>query len=168
MNTTITATTTDPYVGLDSEARWYGDTLLEFLVPAAATQGALSVFRATMPEGSGPPRHVHSHEDEAMLVLEGEVLFEVDGERVVAGPGASVYLPRGGAHAFRVQSKTAVMLGIVTPGAFETFFRELSEPAGERVLPDPEAAPLDIAKLMGVLGRLGVEAVGPPLTVEGA
>jgi quercetin dioxygenase-like cupin family protein len=164
MNTTITATTTtDPYVGLESEARWYGDGLLEFLVPAAATNGALSVFRATLPEGSGPPRHIHSHEDEAMLVLEGEVLFEVDGERVVAGPGSGVYLPRGGAHAFRVQSTTAVMLGIVTPGAFETFFRELSVAAGERVLPGPDAAPLDIAALMAVLGRLGVEAVGPPL-----
>jgi quercetin dioxygenase-like cupin family protein len=167
MNVTTTSTT-DPYVGLESEARWYGDGLLEFLVPAAATHGALSVFRATLPEGSGPPRHIHTHEDEVMLVLEGEVLFEADGERVIAGPGASVYLPRGGTHAFRVQSTRAVILGIVTPGAFETFFRELSEPAGDRVLPSPDAPPLDIAKLMDVLGRLGVEAVGPPLTAEDA
>lgn len=160
--TTTTASIT-PYIALESEPRWYGDSLLEFLIPEAATGGALSAFRSTMPQGAGPPRHVHSCENETFLVLDGEVLFEVGGERLVAGPGASIFLPRGVAHAFRVQSPVAVMLGLITPGAFEAFFRELSVPAGRRDLPGPDAPPFDISAAMAVQARLGGETVGPPL-----
>ena len=166
MNTTVN--THSPYVTLESEPRWYGDSLLEFLISERTTQGTISVFRATMPEGSGPPRHVHSREDEAFVVLEGHVLFEIDGERIAAGPGASVYAPRGVAHAFRVQSPVAVTIGIVTPGAFERFFRELSVRAGRRALPGSEAVPFDIPALVALQAQLGSETVGPPLTADEA
>jgi quercetin dioxygenase-like cupin family protein len=108
----------EPYVSLESEARWYGNSLWEHFIPADATDGKLSVFQATMPEGFSPPRHIHTREDEVFLVLEGEAWFDVDGERLLAGPGASVYMPRGVPHTFRVKSPVARMLGIMTPGAF--------------------------------------------------
>jgi hypothetical protein len=47
------------------EPVWYGDSLFEFLIPAAAAAGTMSVFRSTMPQRFGPPRHVHTREDEA-------------------------------------------------------------------------------------------------------
>src|SRR5690348_7056610 len=53
-----------PYVSDQSEARWYGNSLWEFLIPSAATNGTLSVLQATMPEGFSPPRHIHTREDE--------------------------------------------------------------------------------------------------------
>jgi quercetin dioxygenase-like cupin family protein len=73
--------TEEPYVSLQSEPRWYGNSLWEHLIPADATGGKLSVFQATMPEGFSPPRHIHTREDEVFLVLEGEAWFDVDGER---------------------------------------------------------------------------------------
>ena len=94
----------EPYVSHQSEARWYGNSLWEFLVPAEVTAGKLSVFQATMPEGFSPPRHIHTREDEVFLVMEGEVCFDIDGELQLAGPGASVYMPRGVPHTFRIQS----------------------------------------------------------------
>jgi quercetin dioxygenase-like cupin family protein len=156
-------TTYNPKVNLESEPLWYGDSLLEFHVPDEASGGAISVFTATMPAGFGPPRHVHSREDEVMLVLEGEVAFELDGERVVGGPGASVFLPRGVPHAFRVLSPTAAMLGIITPGAFEELFRSLSVPAAARAIPAPGTVPMDIPAIMSIQTRLGAEVVGPPM-----
>jgi quercetin dioxygenase-like cupin family protein len=69
-----------PYVALESEARWYGNSLWEFLVPNEATAGKLTVFEATMPGGFSPPRHIHTREDEVFLVQDGEVCFDVDGE----------------------------------------------------------------------------------------
>jgi quercetin dioxygenase-like cupin family protein len=161
MNTTITTAT--PYVSVESEALWYGDSLLEYFVSSEASAGAISVFRATMPEGFGPPRHVHAHEDESFLVLEGEVAFEIDGERVVAGSGASVFAPRNVPHAFRVVSERAVVLGIITPGAFEEMFRTVGVPADSRTLPAPGSVALDIPTLMGVMTRLGVQPLGPPM-----
>jgi mannose-6-phosphate isomerase-like protein (cupin superfamily) len=157
-------TTIEPHLTVDGEPRWYGNSLFEFLVPAAATGGALSVFRATMPEGFGPPRHIHTREDEVFLVLEGEALFDIDGRILRAGPGTTVFMPRGVPHAFRVQSPTAVMLGVMTPGHFEELFRNLSVPAEERTLPPHDAVPFDLPAVMAEQERLGTQLVGPPLT----
>src|SRR5579884_1004632 len=157
-----------PYVSVQSEPRWYGNGLWEFLVPAAATDGKLSVFESTMPEGFSPPRHIHTREDEVFLVLDGEAWFDVDGERRLAGPGTSVYMPRGVPHTFRVKSPVARMLGIMTPGAFEQLFRNLSVPAAERTLPEPGAVPFDIPAVMAEQIRLGTQVIGPPMAAPEA
>jgi|1186.fasta_scaffold24022_2 hypothetical protein len=67
-----------------------GNGLFEFLVPAAATGGALSVFRASMPEGFAPPRHVHTREDEVFLILGGALFRNLGvpaGTRTLPPPG---------------------------------------------------------------------------------
>jgi quercetin dioxygenase-like cupin family protein len=155
--------TAEPYVTEQGEPRWYGNSLWEFLVPAAATAGQLSVFRATMPEGFSPPRHIHTREDEVFLVLDGEARFDIDGRELHATPGTTVFMPRGVPHTFRVESPTAQMLGVMTPGGFEELFRTLSVPAAERTLPPPGAAPFDVATVMAEQERLGTVVVGPPL-----
>jgi quercetin dioxygenase-like cupin family protein len=160
--------TEEPYLSLQSEARWYGNSLWEFLVPADATHGKLSVFQATMPAGFSPPRHIHTREDEVFVVLEGEAWFDIDGERQLAGPGTSVYMPRGVPHTFRIKSPVARMVGIMTPGAFEQLFRNLSVPAGERTLPEPGTVPFDVPRVMAEQIRLGTQVVGPPMAAEEA
>ena len=163
---TIRATTeaTEPYFAQQGEARWYGDSLWEFLVPEQATGGRLAVFQATVPEGFSPPRHIHTREDEVFLIREGEVEFDLDGERRLAGPGATVYMPRGVPHTFRVKSAVARMLGVMTPGAFEQLFRNLSVPAEARTMPAPGTVPFDIPAVMAEQTRLGTQVVGPPMT----
>jgi quercetin dioxygenase-like cupin family protein len=164
MTTTSTMTpAVRPYVARESEPRWYGNGLFEFLVPNDATGGRLTVFRATMPEGFSPPRHIHTREDEVFLVLEGEARFDLDGEQLGAGPGTTVFMPRGVPHSFRVLSPVAVMLGIMTPGAFEELFRNLGVPAAERTLPAPGVVPFDVERVMAEQMRLGTQVVGPPL-----
>src|SRR4051812_32677177 len=160
---TTTTTTTEPYLTHQGEARWYGDSLWEFLVPSEATGGQLSVFRATMPGGFSPPRHIHTREDEGFLVLEGDVCFDIDGRRLLAGPGTTVFMPRGVPHTFRIQSPVGTMLGVMTPGAFEQLFRNLSVPAGERALPAPGTVPFDVPAVMAEQTRLGTQVVGPPM-----
>jgi quercetin dioxygenase-like cupin family protein len=152
-----------PHITLDGEPRWYGNSLFEFLVPAAATGGALSVFRATMPEGFSPPRHIHTREDEVFVVEAGDVVFDVDGQRRLGGPGTTVFMPRGVPHSFRVQSASARVLGIMTPAEFATLFRELGVPAERRTLPDPGAVPFDVPRVMEEQRRRGTEVVGPPM-----
>jgi quercetin dioxygenase-like cupin family protein len=157
-----------PYISEQSEPRWYGDSLWEYFVPSEATGGKLSVFQATMPEGFSPPRHIHTREDEVFLVLDGEVLFEIDGERRLAGPGVSVYMPRGVPHTFRIQSPVGRMLGVMTPGGFDQLFRNLSVPAEERTLPAPGTVPFDVPAVMAEQIRLGTEVIGPPLGADDA
>jgi hypothetical protein len=62
-----------------------------------------------MPHGSGPPPHVHPHEDEAFWVMEGEMTAEVGGKALVLvlvlGPGSLGHVPRNTVHSFKVTSK---------------------------------------------------------------
>jgi mannose-6-phosphate isomerase-like protein (cupin superfamily) len=160
----MTTTPIAPHLTVVGDPYWYGNSLFEFLVPAAATGGALTVFRATMPEGFGPPRHIHTREDEVFLVEDGEALFDVDGRILTAGPGTTVFMPRGVPHTFRVQSPVSRMLGFMTPGGFEELFRNLGMPADERRLPPAGVVPFDIPAVMAEQERLGTRVVGPPLT----
>ena len=166
--TTHTTPTVAPHLSHQGEARWYGDSLFEFLVPQEATGGAMSVLRATMPEGFSPPRHIHTREDEVFHVLDGDICFEIDGRRLLAGPGTSVFMPRGVPHSFRVESPVACVLGVMAPGQFEQLFRNLSVPAGERRLPEPGTVPFDVPAVMAEQARLGTEVVGPPMGPEEA
>jgi hypothetical protein len=54
-----------------------------------------SVWESIVPPGAGPPAHTHTREDEALYVLSGEVLFEVEARpiRCVSAP-ADFSLPR--------------------------------------------------------------------------
>jgi mannose-6-phosphate isomerase-like protein (cupin superfamily) len=96
---------------------------------------------------------VHSNQDEAFYVLDGD--FEIlCGESVsIVGAGSFVFLPRHIVHMFRnVGESTGHLLGIGTPPGHEKFFEDahnLSMP------PDPEEA-------MRVCRKHGIELISPP------
>ena len=60
-----------------------------FLVTGGDTNGKYALWEALVPPGGGPPPHVHSREEEGFYVLDGELTFTVDGERVEAKAGRS-------------------------------------------------------------------------------
>src|SRR3954469_25719587 len=96
-------------------------------VSAEDSAGTLAFFPLVAPPMSGPPRHVHTREDELFYVLEGELVFELDGERHPVGAGDSVYLRRGVVHAYQnFTTADAQLLIATTPGGFSNFFVELS------------------------------------------
>lgn len=74
---------------------WFGDALFEFPIPSEATTGRIAVFRAKVPEGFSPPRHIHSVEDETFLVDSGELAYDLAGRRWTGPAGASVFVPAG-------------------------------------------------------------------------
>ena len=100
----------------------------------------------------GPPVHFHLHQDEWFYVMEGEVLFQVAGERKTLRAGESVLGPRGIPHAFSgAAQRPAHMLIAFTPaGKMEEFFRYVAVPNGPKM--DAE-----------VFARYEMQYVGPPL-----
>ena len=52
------------------------------------------------PQGTGVPPHIHPKQDEHIYVLEGVYTLYLDGEWTTAGPGDTVRLPMGLAHAY--------------------------------------------------------------------
>jgi quercetin dioxygenase-like cupin family protein len=117
--------------------------------------GIVGIFESTVPSGEGPPIHIHYHEDEVIHILEGEYQFWLDGAVSRAGSGASIFLPRGVPHTFRVVSKTPGRnLAVLTPGGFETFFADAVR-HDLRLPPDP-------ATIAALSELYGIEFFGPP------
>jgi quercetin dioxygenase-like cupin family protein len=142
---------------LTSRDLWYAGCLLHLRATGEDTSGAYGLVEELAPAGFGTPPHVHSREDEAFLVLDGTLAFDVDGEPREAGPGDYVMLPRGVPHAFRVASPTARFLNIVSPAGFERFFADFGEPAGSPELPPPPDGPPDVARMQAILRDYGIE-----------
>jgi quercetin dioxygenase-like cupin family protein len=143
------------------DAFWWQGSLMTIKARAEDTGGALGLVEGSFYEGFGPPLHVHSREDEALYVLEGQIRFRRGDDEFVAGPGTWVWCPRGVPHAFRVESESARALVVVTPGGFERMFEEGGVSAAESAGPaeqayDPEAA-------VAISKRFGFDVVGPQL-----
>jgi mannose-6-phosphate isomerase-like protein (cupin superfamily) len=126
-------------------------------VSTADSDGTLAFFHLVAPPMSGPPRHVHTREDELFYVLEGELVFELDGERHTVGVGDTVYLRRGVVHAYQnFTTSDARLLIATTPGGFSEFFVELSAAAPLGGLPA-----LDRVDAIGA--KYGMTMLGPPM-----
>lgn len=142
------------------DATWHLDCLWSWKIPSGLTGGAFSLAEQLLPRGSAPPVHRHANEDEAWVVLDGELSFFLDDQEHRAGAGTCVYGPRGRAHTFLVRSESARLLTLLNPGTAEGFFHATGRPAGERTLPPP--AEPDMPALIQAMGEYGIELVGPP------
>lgn len=93
--------------------------------PGADTGGCLTIMEsAGQTPGTGPRRHVHTHEDEAFFVIEGTYRWELGDRSRDVGAGATIWLPRGVPHRFVVGPTGGRMLHLYTPGGIDRYFSE--------------------------------------------
>ena len=115
-----------------------------------------------MPPDAGPPPHVHSREDEAFYVLDGELQFHVDGRQFMAGSGAWVTLAKGSLHHFKNTGVTSArMLILVTPSGMEEYFLEVGRQAAPGETGPVTPTNDDIAKLFETASKYGLEIRQP-------
>jgi quercetin dioxygenase-like cupin family protein len=143
----------------DSRALWMLNSLMVERATAEDTQGAYTVIEQWITPAGNPPPHCHADEDEAFLVLEGEIDVTVDGVTQRIGAGGFAFAPRGTPHTYAVVEGTAHLIVIATPGGIEHFFREVGEPAGSFALPEPTAP--DVARVVAAGARHGIEILPP-------
>ena len=144
----------------EGEQMWFaGGGTFTWKATAAETGGAFIMLEDRMVRGKTTPLHTHPNEDEAIYVLEGELLVDVEGEQSRVGQGGLFFAPRGVAHAFMVTSETAHVLSVQTPGTGESFYRD----AGESISSAADALrPADWARLRAVAERSeSIELLGP-------
>ena len=80
--------------GIDGVA-W--DVLGQTYVPKLHNADVL-LWHATLPPGTFVPPHVHPTQDEFLHIVEGELVFWLDGQETRGGPGDVVRLVRGIPH----------------------------------------------------------------------
>src|SRR5277367_6223847 len=125
-----------------------------FLATGDDTNGKYALWEAIVGPGGGPPPHVHSREEEGFYILEGEITFTINGERVVATAGMFANMPVGTTHSFKNEStKPAKMLISVAPAGLEQMFFEVGVPLAKgetTALPPTEE---EIEKLLAASPR---------------
>jgi mannose-6-phosphate isomerase-like protein (cupin superfamily) len=129
-----------------------------FLATGDDTNGKYAMWEAIVPPGGGPPPHVHSREEEAFYILEGEITFHIGEERVVATAGMFANMPVGTPHSFKNESShPAKMLISVAPAGLEKMFFEfgVSVPQGATTAPPPRKE--EIEKLLAIAPKYGIE-----------
>lgn len=137
-----------------------GGSLLSLKVTGEESHGLVTVLEGIVDSG-GPPLHVHDREDEVVIVLDGELDYQVGAERGVLEEGGVLWFPRQVPHAVaNLSPNPCRFLTVVTPSGVEDFFRAqrdylASLPVGSA--PDPDA-------LAAVAGAAQRRVVGPPLS----
>lgn len=115
------------------------------------TAGTFAVLETEAGRGHGSPMHVHRHDCETFVVLEGTLRLVVDGEGHEAAAGSAAVLPAGRPHGFVVTSEAARYLTVQHGPAFERFVRAAAGPD----IPDP-------GRLTDIAAEHGIDIVGPP------
>ena len=129
-----------------------------FLATGEETNGKYAMWEAIVPPGGGPPPHVHSREEEAFYILEGEITFHIGEKRIVATAGMFANMPVGTPHSFKNESsKPAKMLISVAPAGLEQMFFEVGVPVVQGATTAPPPTKAEIEKLLAVAPRYGVE-----------
>lgn len=98
-------------------------TAMRLIATAAGTDRRFTVFEQVTPVGWGPPRHIHSREDEIVYILEGTYEMALGDEHRTVSAGACAILPRDVPHGFRnVGSAPGRLLCVIVPGGLEEYF----------------------------------------------
>jgi quercetin dioxygenase-like cupin family protein len=93
----------------------------------SSTAGSLTVIQSHT--SGGAPPHVHEREDEAMYVLAGEITVHCGGDTFVVGERGFVFMPRGVIHDWDVDSGSADVLILASPGGLDEFLAEFHDAA---------------------------------------
>ncbi|HET7689143.1 MAG TPA: cupin domain-containing protein [Nocardioidaceae bacterium] len=136
-----------------------GGSVLSLKLTGDQSRGLVTVLEGVL-ESGGPPLHVHDEEDEAIVVLEGEVAYRVGDEQGTLTAGGFLWFPRQVPHAIaNLSGSRARFLTIATPSGVEDFFRAQRD----YLTSLPADTPPDPAVLGSVAGSETRRVVGPPL-----
>ncbi len=110
-----------------------GDALLRCMVSVADTDGNLLIGTSTnntFKQKGGPPLHIHPYQDEVFYIASGEFLIQLADEVFLAGPGDTIFIPKGTPHTFAnpIDNNPGMLVTIFQPASkkLEDYFKMLS------------------------------------------
>jgi quercetin dioxygenase-like cupin family protein len=144
------------------KALWGPGDLYTYLVTGEQSGGALFAMEADVPDGGGPPPHIHAREDETLYILDGELEVQLGAEVRIVSKGDYVWLPKGVPHRFtNFSGKPMSMILSFMPAGIEHFFEEVFEAVDDRSAEPPPVTPELIERLLAAAPRYGLEFLQP-------
>ena len=150
----------------EGQPLWHLGALMNFKATSEQTAGRFGAVEGHADKQMAVPLHSHANDDEIWFVADGQIVFRAGDEEFTRGAGSFVWIPRGVAHTFRIESATARWFGIGLPGGLDHWFFETGVPAGALTLPPPPPGPpsdADIEAIVKSLQAYGTETLGPPM-----
>ena len=118
-------------------------------VTATQSNGASATIEETVPPGGGPPAHIHSREDETIVVTQGHFRFWRGTSAVDGLPGTVIYFPRNEPHQFRnVGSAPGNLVVTIMPAGLERMFLTISK--GGLTIPKDQAEIVRLGRQYGI------------------
>lgn len=118
--------------------------------------GAFAVWEESVPEGAGPPLHLHRGQHELFVVLSGRLRFRCGDEETEVGEGGTVLIPPDTPHTFKgLAPEGSRCLLMLSPGQGVGFFLEVER---EGLNPGEH-----MPRIVEIGRQHGLEFVGPPL-----
>src|SRR5262249_36831129 len=139
--------------------RYYFDVALgSILLSGEDTGGAYCLLDLRVAPGKGVPRHTHTREDEALLVLSGELEAAVGGKIFTLRAGETLIAPRNIPHQLRNPGNVANHYLIVfSPSGFEEFLKATSVPAPEDAVAPTEPPPVAVRNVFELAAHYGIQ-----------
>jgi pimeloyl-ACP methyl ester carboxylesterase/quercetin dioxygenase-like cupin family protein len=139
------------------------------LLRSEESKGRVALIESTMPPGAkGPPLHTHAF-DETFYVLEGELIFQLGDELILAGAGEVAFAGGGAPHTFTNRSNArARFLIVCTPAGFEREFARRAATLGGVAPPAWAMQPIPEVTVVGApIGVLETPRSPAPLDRTG-
>ncbi|WP_245919640.1 quercetin 2,3-dioxygenase [Melittangium boletus] len=152
-----------PYVLASGEGQRLvaGEQLFSFLGDQQTSGGKFLVVMNEGPAGDMIPTHYHEKHTETFFCLDGSMTMRVNHETLTMAPGDFVHAPARTLHAYQLNSHYTRMIGFLTPGLFESFFRTLGDPYAGHVYPQTPP-PFRFDRVLSKLNELDLKLVQPP------
>ena len=126
------------------------------------TGGTYSFIEAKVFPGGGPIPHIQTREHEGFYVVEGQIIFYVDEQRIEAKSGTFVNIPPNVLHSFKNETnENAKMIIVLSPAGLEQFFVEVGLEVSNNTVKPPPLTDEQIQKLVSSASKYGME-IRPP------
>jgi uncharacterized RmlC-like cupin family protein len=111
---------------------------------------------------NGPKSHIHSREDEALYIIDGQFDVQYGNQKFSTKNGFHLFMKRGIAHSFRnVGNKEGRLLVMFTPAGCEKMYEELGIPVTDvKAFSRPYTFP-NFIKVIQLLRKYGIEPKSP-------
>ena len=122
------------------------------------TGGTYSFIEVKVFPGGGPIPHIQTREHEGLYIIEGQLTFNVDGQRIEAKPGAFVNVPPNVLHSFKNETNaTAKIIIVLSPAGMEHLFVEVGLESSTNTVKPPPFTDAQKQKLSRLAIKYGME-----------
>jgi mannose-6-phosphate isomerase-like protein (cupin superfamily) len=136
-------------------AYWNVGGLFIVLADAKDTGGAYSMMEQIMPKGPQAVVHLHETQDEGFYILEGHAVYTIGDQKLAAGPGDFLSIPKNTWHSFESLTDGLRVLNFYAPAGFERVMIESGTPATSLTLPPDDLPPPDRHLVQRLLDAVG-------------